>query len=57
VNPWLWLLWALAVLVLVFIASAAIAAIVGGMRKQSLAAVWDEGRSARPGEPNPYRKG
>lgn len=56
-NPWLWLLWALAVLVLVFIASAAIAAIVGGMRKQSLAAVWDEGRSARPGEPNPYRKG
>ena len=55
-NPWLWLLWAAALLAILFVTSAAVAAMVGSIRQQSLAAVWDAGRAARIGEPNPYRK-
>lgn len=32
-NPWMWLLWAIAAIVILFIASAAFAAVLDGFRK------------------------
>lgn len=32
-NPWLWILWAVAVLVIMFVASAAVAAVVDAIRE------------------------